>query len=107
MDNQQNRNTRSTQETSTEDSSSISHQELTLSKTVFSQGEIPLVESPPSTRENSEKEETSGDVTMGKRVTRAANGISKKAPVDPNNVVKYLSPRLPRKILTAVSTGTF
>lgn len=107
MDNQQSGNTHSTQGTSTEDSSSIPPQELTPLKTVFSQKEIPLVESPPSTRENSEKEETSGDVTMGKRVTRAANGISKKAPVDPNNVVKCLSPHLPRKILTAVSTGTF
>lgn len=89
--NQQNENSRSTQETSTEDSSSIPQQEPTLLKAGFSQTEISLVGSPPSTRESSEKEEMSGDVTMGKRVTRAANGISKKAPVDPNNVVNHPS----------------
>lgn len=42
-----------------------------------------------STRDHSEREETPEDVVTDKRVTRAANGISKKAPVDPNNVVKH------------------
>lgn len=58
-------------------------------------------ESPPGTRDHSEREETPEDMVMDKRVTRAANGISKKAPVDPNNVVKYpyFCPHLPRRIL--------
>lgn len=89
--NQQNENPRSTQRTSIEDSSSIPQQESTPLEDGFSQKEISLAGSPSSTRESSEKEEMSGDVTMGKRVTRAANGISKKAPVDPNNVVKHPS----------------
>lgn len=88
---QQNENPHSTRGASAEDSSSIPQQEPTLLRAGFSQKEISPVGSPSSTRESSEKEEMSGDVTMGKRVTRAANGISKKAPVDPNNVVKHPS----------------
>lgn len=87
--NHENKNTRDIQQTNTENSSSISQQAQSSA------------ESLPGTRDHSEREETPEDVVMDKRITRAANGISKKAPVDPNNVVKhpYFSPYLPRRIL--------
>lgn len=88
VDNLRDKNTRSTQGTSTENSSSTPQQGLTPLEAGFGRKSSP-VESPPGTPDHSEKEEISGDVAVDKRVTRAANGISKKVPVDPNNVVKH------------------
>lgn len=101
--NHQNAIPRSTQGTSTEDSSYIPQQNPTPLEARFEKKSSPIG-SPSGTREDSGGGETSGDVALGKRVTRAANGISKKTPVDPNNVVKHpysLAP-LPRRILTAL-----
>lgn len=100
--NRENKNTCDIQETNMEDSSSISQQALTPLEAGFGKNRMSPAESPLGNRDHSEREETPEDVIMDKRVTRAANGISKKAPVDPNNVVKYpyfSRARLTRRIL--------
>lgn len=72
------------------ESSPVPQQKPTPLEAGCSEEKSPPVEPPSSAYEDSEgREEVPGCMFSGKRVTRAANGISKKAPVDPNNVVRY------------------